>query len=127
MFPFYKNPGLVVLTLWSQAIIDMWRSDSHIMTIKKFIFTHNLSKYIPCLSMSDLTGACDFQQIDKQMDGPTNGHYQMYTLLQKKLKFSKVAFLLEKIVCHWALGHRQNLKDLLSRSATQGHQGKWTD
>ncbi len=27
----------------------------------------------------------------------------MYTLLQKKLKFSKVAFLLEKIVCQWTL------------------------
>ncbi len=40
-----------------------------------------------------------------------------YTLLQKKLKFSKVAFLLEKIV----------VQDLKSRSVTQGHQGKWTD
>ncbi len=28
-----------------------------------------------------------------------------YTLLQKKLKFSKVAFLLEKIVCQWTLDH----------------------
>ena len=29
----------------------------------------------------------------------------VYTLLQKKRKFSKVAFLLEKIVCQWTLGH----------------------
>ena len=33
-----------------------------------------------------------------------------YTLLQKKLKFSKVAFLLEMIVCQWTLGHTSLLQ-----------------
>ena len=60
------------------------------------------------------------------------GNIISYTLLQKQLKFSKVAFLWEKIVSQWTLGVtlrtiRQNLKDFMLRSVTQGHQGKWRD